>query len=379
MDTDDLTPSGRPKRKRKTPREPRVTRDNPYEPGRLDDIERIAAVFNYFKGGLTACEIVAAVERDFPSTKLSREDPLALLRKAATRGWLAFHPPGEHRLEVALRKSYSWLQDVQVVHSPMGGDVAYTGALSLLRLVKNLHIRQEKNEVHVGFSGGHAMRALALAFADVLCEPAEDLPETIVFHPMVAGFDPTDPTTDPNSFCVYFFDNPLMQVRPKFVGFRAPSLVKPADIETLRDLPDIRAAFAAVPDIDIIVASGASWLDQHSSLRSLMQRSQPCMSVLEEEGCVADVLWRPISERGPIERATEIRALTLVELSDLPKLIRQGKHVLFTLAPCGLCNSPKGRLLSCLLNMKQHLMTELVVDSRTAAEMMRRKPSSTDH
>lgn len=44
-----------------------------------------------------------------------------------------------------------------------------------------------------------------------------------------------------------------------------------------------------------------------------------------------------------------------------------------------MCHAPKGRLLACLLGQSQPLMTDLVVDSRTVAQMMRLKTAGPKH
>jgi len=340
------------------------------EDDELDRNEVISAVCRLFVKGLTIRQILEAMEKDFPQIKLKREDPYALIREAAKKGWLAFHPPQHARWTKSLQDDYPWLR-ARVVHTTAARDVAQYGAESLVGLLKGYRRNAERHEVHIGFSGGHATRALARAFANLLLfEPTDNLPEKVVIHAMAAGFDPRDPTTDPNTFCSYFTGEILNDIQVEFFGLAAPALVKPEDIRALRDLPAIKEAFAAVRDIDIIVASGSCWLDPHSALRS-WYRSPESKRVLEEAGCVADVLWRPLSDRGPIEKDTSVRALTLVELSELPALIQQGKHVLLTLGPCGLCHAPKGRLLQCLLRQSKPLMTDLVVDSRTVAEMMR--------
>jgi hypothetical protein len=78
------------------------------------------------------------------------------------------------------------------------------------------------------------------------------------------------------------------------------------------------------------------------------------------------MLWRPLAEKSPITTATEYRALTLVELDFLPTFISQGKHVLLMLAPCAQCDRHKGRVLQTILGQTQHLVTHVVVDSRSA-------------
>ena len=40
------------------------------------------------------------------------------------------------------------------------------------------------------------------------------------------------------------------------------------------------------------------------------------------------------------------------------------------LSPCGVCHRPKGDLLDCVLNLEEPLITDLVVDSRSARQML---------
>lgn len=339
----------------------------------LDEIEVIAAVCNFFVKGLEIRQIVEKMAKEYPEVSLTREAIYPMLRKAARRDWLRFQPPRNLGWSKRLEDENPWLQSVQVVHTTAARHVAQVGAESLLRLIQGYRRDLGRREVHIGFSGGHTTRALAHEFAKLLLESTDHAPDRLVIHAMAAGFDPRDPTTDPNTFCSYFANGRLNEVEVGFRGFAATAMVKTEDIRALRDQPGIQEAFAAVREIDIIVASGSSWLDEHSALRVLMERSPESKRILEEEGCVADVLWQPISADGPIERATSVRALTLVELSELPGLIQQGKHVLLTLGPCGLCHTPKGRLLASLLKQRRPLMTDLVVDTRTVAQMLRLK------
>ena len=75
----------------------------------------------------------------------------------------------------------------------------------------------------------------------------------------------------------------------------------------------------------------------------------------------------PLDRVGPLEVATETRALTVLELSDLQRLVRHGTHVLLVLGPCGACNTPKTAVLKSILSPQDPMISHLVVDSRTAA------------
>ena len=344
-----------------------------------DKREIAAAVCKYFCQGYPVREIVAAVHEDYGIT-LNREEPYAIVRDVARRGQLRYEPPQHVVLQNRLRNAHPWLQDVQVVHTTVVRDVADEAAKTLVGLLQRYRKEKGRDQVHIGFAGGHTMRALARALARRLCEPSEHLPERVVFHALAAGFDPQHPTTDPNAFFGYFVNEPVMQVEPLFHGLSSLAIVNSEDVENLKKLPDIEQAFADVKKVDIVVTTATDWSDKHSALRTRMERSAQSMRTLEEERCVGDILWRPIAEHGPIEAETEIRALTLIELSELPKLIRGGTKVLLMLAPCGGkgCNLPKGRLLRDVLNMRDSLLTHLVVDSRSAGEMMRLSAPSPD-
>ena len=96
--------------------------------------------------------------------------------------------------------------------------------------------------------------------------------------------------------------------------------------------------------------------------------------LLEKHEIIGDLLWRPISKRGPIEIELSRRAFTLVELRQLKQFAKQGKQVLLTLAPCGICRELKGRLLNCAL--EHEIVTHVVVDTRSAGQALGEKIGS---
>lgn len=101
-----------------------------------------------------------------------------------------------------------------------------------------------------------------------------------------------------------------------------------------------------------------------------MERSESAMQTLLGAGTVGDMLWRPLSATAPVTTESEIRALTAVELDDLPNFINQGKHVLLMMGPCGVCNRHKGAILKTILSQDLHLVSHLVTDSRTAGYLV---------
>ncbi|MEI6971240.1 MAG: hypothetical protein WCL44_06945 [bacterium] len=335
--------------------------------GGLDQMEVLSAVCKHFCRGNTASEIVRALRAE-GIEDIRREDPYQFISYAASRGWIKFVAPHEHSLREQIKKRCGWLKDVEVVHSSVSEDVAYHAAAMLVEMLQQCGL--SKKEVHIGFAGGHAMRKLAWALAQLLREPTDGLPETVVFHSMVAGFDVYDPTTDPNAFFTYFLPDPALQVKTGFVGLHAPAVVRTRQFAGLKELEGIEECYAARKDLDIIVTSASIWSDQHCLLRQYMEKSKNSLIALKEAGCIGDLLWRPLAKSGPIEIETEIRAMTLMELGDLPGFIAAGKQVLLALGPCSGCGMPKGEILDAILGMRPPLITHLVVDSLSARGLM---------
>lgn len=340
-------------------------------PALVDDVEITSAVCRWFCEGHKPAAIADKVKSSFPGIHMTREAPYGILQRAGRKGWLQFRPPQHAQYRELLRERYAWLDGIEVAHTATVADVAFAAAKELLRLVRS----RRGEEVHIGFAGGHSMRELAKALARLLCEPHSDLPTTIWLHALATGFNPEDPTTNPNAFFTYFLNEGVIDVKFRFHGLSAPSMIHPRALAGLRKLDDIRLAFEAVENLDIIVTSGASWKDEDSTLLKRMRESRESVKILDGADCIGDILWRPIGPRGPIETVTDLRALTLVDLQQLPRFIETGKRVLLMLAPCGKCHAPKGELLASVLNQNQPLITDLVVDSVSVGQMLSRQSS----
>ena len=128
-----------------------------------------------------------------------------------------------------------------------------------------------------------------------------------------------------------------------------------------------KIAFESVKSLDIVVSSGTSWHECGALSKRLSDEDR---KILEEHEIVGDLLWRPISKRGPIEAKVSQRAFTLVELHQLREFVEQGKQGLLVMAPCGVCRELKGELLNCAL--EQGIVTEVVVDTRSAGQALAR-------
>jgi hypothetical protein len=333
----------------------------------LSHTERMSAVCELFARGYSVTRILAEMKKRYgKGGKMNREMPYKLVREAGALGYIKFAPPPHLTFGRRISDHYYWLQQVNVVRTVVSMDVARETAKVLLRLVQQRHdADQSINEVHIGFAAGLSMRQVAQCFAELLSYPVPGLPKRIVIHAMLSGHDPGNPTTDPNSFFTFFLHPPALHSKLRFVGFRAPTIVRQSHIPIFTEIHDIREAYEKAADLDIIVTSGSDWDDPHSSLRRCMERSPSTLQTLRDEGALRDMLWRPLGETSPITTETEIRALTLMELDDLPDFINRGKHVLLMLGPCAVCGRHKGPVLDTILSQVRHLASHIVTDSRT--------------
>jgi len=327
-----------------------------------EDSETRATIASYFcSQGMGATEIQKVLKEEH-SISMTREKVYWHVRRAAATGWIRFQPPQDVSSLKWLREdAYPWLQDVSVVTTNRYEDVAHRGAKMLLELLQQHYVGKE---VHIGFSGGAALRTLARRFGELLREPAQRLPDKIVFHALVAGFDVYDPTTDPNAFFTHFVDDPAIEVETSFVAFHSPSMATPEIEEMLRGLPGIAEAYAKAKEIDVIVTSASGWTDDHSTLREHMKLAREPVEQLANEGCIGDMLWQPIGPDGPFEPKMDMRAMTVVTLNDVSRLVASKKHVLLVAGPCARCHTPKIDVVKAILDQEQQLVTHLAIDSR---------------
>ena len=350
----------------------RIKKQAAVNPGLFQHDELVAAVCKYFCRGMPVAEIKEEVQRKL-GIPLNREEPYRLIAYAAQRGWLHFQAPLSHEMTDQIRNQFSNLSNVRVVRTGVSDDISHHVAAMLMDEVCSLSKeRSPSSEVHIGFAGGVALRKTARMFSEMLKEPREGLPGKIVFHAMVAGFNMQDPSTDPNGFFTYFAGEPALQVRTSFLGLLAPGIVRTAEIEKLRSIEYIRDAYKRAGEIDIIVTSaGGHWQEGHSGLCNLYSLwAVQSLQQLNTAGCIGDMMWRPLGKNGPLEVQTDMRTVTLMELSDLPRFIKQRKKVILLLGPCGNCGGPKDDVLKAILTHKQSLITHLVVDSRSARGLL---------
>jgi DNA-binding transcriptional regulator LsrR (DeoR family) len=335
----------------------------------LEEVEVRSIACHYFcTRGMSATEIKKRLLEKH-SVDVTREEVYRFVRDAALNGWIHYDPPQQHALEHQIKnKAYPWLHEVSVVPTAMSDDVACRGAEMLLALLQQQYAGRE---VHIGFSGGSALHTFARRFAELLRGPALYLPKGIVFHALVAGFDVSDPTTDPNAFFTYLAKDPAMEVDTSFVALHSPAMGG-ADLDReLRTLPEIQEAHDRGEEIDIIVTATSCWKDAHCVLRRYMGKSPESVKELEKKGCLGDMLWQPIGPRGPFELDTHIRAMTIMNLSKVASLVEHKRvKVLLVAAPCATCHRPKTEVLRAILEHERRLVTHLAVDGRCARSLI---------
>jgi hypothetical protein len=335
--------------------------------------ELIGAVCRYFCKGHSATEIAALMKREH-GIEMKREKPYELVSYAASKGWLRYVAPTGVALRERLLDEYRWLKtgEVKVVDTSVYDDVAYHGAEMLIELLKRRRLAPgKKKEIHVGFAGGGAMRKLARAAADLLHEPTEGLPQTMVAHALCGSFDNAEPSKAPSAFFTWFLKDATLQLETRFVGFQGPPMIKNGQLGRQLPLRALNRKDFELPPLDLIVTSASCWADEHCSLSKMTAGYPKTLERLEEAGCIGDMLWQTLARTGWLEDVpAEIRAFSLVRLSQLPGLIDQGTRVLLVIGPCGHCFRPKGAILATILGLDEHLITDLVVDSRAVSQTL---------
>jgi len=319
---------------------------------------------------LKPAEIAEEIRERFQMTEreYSRERPYKMINKAAERGWLRFRGQQAIETEFAFKTRFDFLHGVRVIRSAVHQDIAQHTARVLFDLARDY---TDRGIVRVGVAGGHLLRYVFRRFADLIQEAPHGLPQQIVLHSLVAGFS-DDPTADPNSYFQFFRTDKLPStVQVRSVPLHAPGFVPAEKFAELRALPIIKDAFAEAAKIDIFISSaGGCFNEGHSMLCKMFEKMQDQSLVLcQKAQVIGDLMWRPFSKE-ELDIYTDSRAMTLFDLSHMPKLVGQGKKFILAIAPCGFrnCAKHKGEVLRAILahSQRKGLITHLVADYRSA-------------
>lgn len=137
----------------------------------------------------------------------------------------------------------------------------------------------------------------------------------------------------------------------------------------IQKLSGIREALAEKDNIDIAVTGMGAFADGHDNLRNSMLGSDVPEHVLTQLNYLGSFQFRPFSAKGPIkERDGDLRAVTVLELADFKRMVKQGKHVVLMARECGLCDKvDRSAVLKPLLTQPSlKICNNFVLDAPTA-------------
>ena len=323
---------------------------------------------------------------------ITREKIYPMFWEACHRGFLLLQPPTEHHLQKKLEDRFSLYKhpgEVTVVN--VSGEnaaqhVTSVAADQIVELIERVWKDKkeqypgnpEKHEVHLGMGAGFATMLVAKRLAYKIRSGAE-VPRIVLHAISSGGFLPNEPHKSPSTYFSYF-DPALMNV--KFIALFSATVVSSSDYENQKANPAIRYSFEKRDEIDIIVTSLASADHEHGLLGQylahLIEQNLVSQNVLDKmlaAGWIGDVQFRPYSVKGPLSGdVCPVRAVTLFELNELVEIAKDrtnSKYVVLVAGPCGECGATKKNALRPLLaNDKLRLWTHLIVDAKTAKELL---------
>ena len=325
-------------------------------------------------------------------TDITREKIYPMFWEACHRGFLLLQPPPEHNLCKKLVNTFSlYKHPGEITVANVSGEnaaqhVTSVAADQIVELIERVWKEKkaqypdnpEKHDVHLGMGAGFATMLVARRLAYKIRSGIE-VPRIVLHAISSGGFLPNEPYKSPSTYFSYF-DPALMNV--KFIALFSATVVSSSDYENQKANPAIRYSFEKRDEIDIIVTSLASADHEHGLLEQYLTHlidqqliSRNVLKEMTDAGWIGDVQFRPYSVNGPLpEDVCPVRAVTLFELHELVELAKDranGKYVVLVAGPCGECGTTKKNALRPLLaNDKLRLWTHLIVDARTAKELL---------
>ena len=342
---------------------------------RLEDVHLVQVCDSFLRGtekvdGI-ADELNERFGREGTAYRVTREQIYPLLREARDRGFFEVRAPLEHRLHQRISDVFGCnVAHVDVVparHEVARDLVASQAASACVRIIKALALTKKNGEVHVGLGAGATTLSVARHLAAKL--RAEETRPRVILHALTSGFHVDNPHTSPVAFFGLFQE---LQEQIGYVGLFAPSVVKTSDYAKAKTQPGVKEGFDRKKEIDVVITSLASRVDPDGDLNHVLQNDKRGLRLLERNGWLGDVQYRPYSATGPIQQATLHRAVTLFEVSELVKLARQkDKHVILAAGPCRKCGRTReDALLPLMTNPQLKLWTHLVLDLGTAERLV---------
>lgn len=310
------------------------------------------------------------------------------LRAGCNNGFITYTPPADYALAEALMERYKGvLEGVYVAAGPTIEGVAERASRLLDRLIRETHAKKARDAslandkgVHLGLSGGYSLRVLSECFARYLIQTFDkgdhdqtklygQFPDTLHMHAMVAGFDPLDPTTEPNAMFTHLHLENKVPVRMKFVGLNASPVVRRDQLDAFTRLPHVKTSFEEADKIEIAITSMGIWDDPYCMLRKCMEQYPKDYQTLKDAKVIGDLMWQPLGPTEPINGITDLKTVSVMDLLGLNWLIKRGGKVVLVVGRTRKLES-KAHVLRQLLAYKRPLISHLVVDSMTAGELL---------
>jgi DNA-binding transcriptional regulator LsrR (DeoR family) len=268
---------------------------------------------------------------------------------------------------LALRAFSLSRDDLVVVEASPDGDHVATAAAELVsELVSEIRPTPPR-PVGLGLGPGRTTLDFSRSFSDLVRS------QRLVLYGITGGALPEFPQLAPVSF-FNLFPAALVEARGLFSEPLVPA-------EFPRQRPGVQEVFAERDFVDIVVTAMGVMDDPHDHFRLLLARANVPIEALIEQGVVGNVQYRPYTERGPwVEEKSQMRAVTLFELSDFARLATEKrKHVVLLVRPCRMCGATRSRaVLPLLTNEKLRVWDKLVIDASVARDVLQEATLASD-
>jgi hypothetical protein len=331
-------------------------------PDGLSARERFCAIIEEFtaQAGQTS-EVARALQERFkdrfPNQKWSRESIYAELRAGIVSGYVEVKTLrsdlGTRLLERHGLKSAEVITSLNIEH------VAELGARQLIGLFHNF---RSQRICSVGFASGSSMSRVVRALALLIPNSELDFPERLRFHALSSSFNVENLKHDA-SFFLARLDEPTIRERfpggVEFIGLHSPSLA-------VNDPHGVLLARQKAQELDIVVSGASDIGDPNAALSKFFERNENERRRLQELGCEGHLLYLPLGPDGPTQLSDQMHRMpTALDLSDLQKLVQQGKRVMLISGPRYRTFEPK-RIVATILGQNLRIVTDIVIDEITA-------------
>jgi hypothetical protein len=333
----------------------------------------------FFSGKHTKSGIANWVREELKArgrkAQFSRQKVYEVIEEAVRLGYVVFRPPLAPALQQRIADLlHTGLEHVAVVNytgAPGAEFVAGRAAEMLLELIRQ-RARAKRGsakqgaEVHLGLGAGFTTLLVAKKLGDLLRTISRiDGVSKLVLHAMNSGFSEKDPLLSPLSFFSYFADS-IIPIEHVMVF--SPSMVPVSRYAEICKDPGVVRAFERAREIEIVVTSLASQEQAHGLLNQLEDEFD---LRVDSSTRVGDLQFRPFSTKGPVADAKDgYRAVTLFELDDFVRMVKDGKNVVLVSGPTRDGGSRTKALLPLLTEPSLRVWSHLCLDVATAEEVV---------